>query len=67
MVTDELGGIEFRKPNKKAFVIMQECFEVPFEKMVYIGDNILKDFVAPTNLGMKSIYFRNVNGLYYFS
>ncbi|WP_297130917.1 HAD family hydrolase [uncultured Eubacterium sp.] len=67
VVTDELGGIEFRKPNKKAFVIMQECFEVPFEKMVYIGDNILKDFVAPTNLGMKSIYFRNVNGLYYFS
>ena len=67
VVTDELGGIEFRKPNKKAFVIMQECFEVPFEKMVYIGDNILKDFVAPTNLGMKSIYFRNVKGLYYFS
>lgn len=67
VVTDELGGIEFRKPNKKAFVIMQECFEVPFEKMAYIGDNILKDFVAPTNLGMKSIYFRNVNGLYYFS
>lgn len=67
VVTDELGGIEFRKPNKEAFVIMQEYFKVPFEKMVYIGDNILKDFVAPTNLGMKSIYFRNANGLYYLS
>jgi putative hydrolase of the HAD superfamily len=64
IITDELGGVEFRKPNEKAFRIMQEYFEVPFRQMVYIGDNSKKDFVAPEKLGMKSIYFKNTDGLY---
>jgi putative hydrolase of the HAD superfamily len=37
---------------------------IPFENMVYIGDNIKKDFIAPDKLGMRSIYFRNSDGLY---
>ena len=65
IVTDELGGIEYRKPNEKAFVLMREKMEVPYGKMVYVGDNITKDFIAPQNLGMKSIWFRNEDGLYY--
>lgn len=64
IVTDELGGAEFRKPNSKAFELMQKKFKIPFEKMVYIGDNINKDFIAPEKLGMRTIYFRNVDGLY---
>jgi putative hydrolase of the HAD superfamily len=64
IITDELGGVEFRKPNEKAFQIMQDYFHVPFERMVYIGDNLKKDFVAPRKLGMKSIYFKNIDGLY---
>lgn len=64
IITDELGGIEFRKPNVVAFRIMQERLKVPFDKMVYIGDNPRKDFVGPKKMGMKSIYFRNLNGLY---
>jgi putative hydrolase of the HAD superfamily len=64
IITDELGGMEFRKPNEKAFRIMQEFFQVPFKQMVYIGDNAKKDFVAPEKLGMKSIYFKNTDGLY---
>ena len=65
IVTDELGGAEYRKPNSAAFVRMQEVFAVPFEQMCYVGDNLKKDFIAPEKLGMKCIYFRNADGLYY--
>ena len=33
--------------------------------MCYVGDNIKKDFVAPEELGMRCIWFRNRDGLYY--
>lgn len=65
IITDELGGIAFRKPNKKAYQVMQGLMNIPFEKMCYIGDNIQKDFLAAEMLGMKSIYYRNICGLYY--
>lgn len=64
IITDELGGIEYRKPNPKAFEVMQERMKISFKKMVYIGDNINKDFVAPEKLGMNTIYFKNKDGLY---
>lgn len=64
IITDELGGIEYRKPNKTAFYLMKDYLRVKFERMVYIGDNIRKDFIAPENLGMKTIWFRNKDGLY---
>lgn len=64
IVTDELGGPEFRKPNETAFRMMQQTLDVPFEKMVYIGDNTRKDFIAPQKLGMQMIYFKNQDGLY---
>lgn len=65
IITDELGGVEFRKPNSKAFAIMKDTFKTDYSKMVYIGDNINKDFIAPDKLGMKSIYFNNGDGLYH--
>lgn len=65
IITDELGGVEYRKPDKSAFVKMRQQLDVPFEKMCYVGDNIKKDFIASDILGMKSILFRNKNGLYY--
>ena len=64
IITDELGGIEFRKPCSLAFETLQREFNLPFEKMAYIGDNIKKDFIASEKLGMKSIYFKNEKGLY---
>lgn len=64
IVTDDLGGPEFRKPNEIAFRLMQQALDVPFDKMVYIGDNIRKDFIAPQSLGMQAIYFNNSDGLY---
>lgn len=64
IITDELGGVEFRKPNPAAFRLMQERLTVPFERMVYVGDNTQKDFIAPENLGMRTIWFRNPDGIY---
>ncbi len=64
IVTDELGGVEYRKPCTLAFEKMQRVLGVPFEKMVYIGDNKGKDFIAPEKLGMKWIWFNNNDGIY---
>ena len=44
IVTDELGGEEFRKPNPKAFEVMREKLQVEFDEMMYVGDNPKKDF-----------------------
>lgn len=65
IVTDELGGIEYRKPNPEAFCQIQMSWRLPFSNMVYIGDNKNKDFIAPIQLGMGTVYFRNKDGLYY--
>ncbi len=64
IVTDELGGIAYRKPNEKAFVLIKELLDVEFLEMCYVGDNTKKDFIAPEKLGMKVIWFRNPDGLY---
>lgn len=64
IITDELGGVEYRKPNPQAFIEMKDFFGVEYSEMVYIGDNIKKDFIAPDKLGMATILFENNDGLY---
>ena len=64
IITDELGGTGFRKPNPDAFIKMHEFFDTPYEHMLYVGDNIKKDFIAPQKLNMKSVWFKNLEGLY---
>lgn len=64
IITDELGGIQFRKPNDLSFRIMQNRWRIPFEQMMYVGDNLNKDFQAPRQLGMNSLYLKNEQGLY---
>lgn len=64
IITDELGGIQFRKPNDISFRIMQNRWRIPFEQIIYVGDNLVKDFQAPKQLGMRSLYFRNEDGIY---
>ena len=65
IITDELGGAQYRKPCEKAFVEMKNHFGVEYSEICYVGDNIKKDFVAPQKLGMRSIHFCNTNGIYY--
>ena len=65
VITDELGGPQFRKPNDIAFRILQQRWMLPPETLVYVGDNAAKDFQAPNQLGMQSLHFCNREGLYY--
>lgn len=67
IITDELGGLQFRKPCDIAFRIMQLRWGTPFEQIVYIGDNAAKDFLAPKQLGIRTLYFKNEDGLYFDS
>lgn len=64
IVTDELGGVKYRKPNETAFIQMADKLNVAFTQMCYVGDNIKKDFSAPLKLGMGAVWFRNQDGLY---
>lgn len=64
IITDELGGTTYRKPCEAAFKCMQRRLNIEPSKMCYVGDNIKKDFIAPEKLGMRTIWFRNKEGLY---
>jgi len=70
IITDELGGIEARKPSELAFTKMCErlgksCGKaIAYTEACYVGDNISKDFIAPKSLGMRAIWFENPVGIY---
>lgn len=64
IITDALGGEQFRKPCDIAFRIMQRRWGIPFEQMMYVGDNLNKDFQAPKQLGMQWTWVDNGQGLY---
>lgn len=68
IITDSLAGngdvINFRKPNTIAFEIMKKRLNVRMESMIYVGDNLAKDFKAPKKLGMGWAYVANEDGIY---
>ena len=64
IITDELGGVQFRKPCDIAFRILMTKWRLNQADIVYVGDNPVKDFQAPQQLGMRSVWFRNDDGLY---
>jgi HAD superfamily hydrolase (TIGR01549 family) len=64
IITDELGGVQFRKPCDIAFRILAQRWRLSYDEIVYVGDNKAKDFRAPQQLGMKHIYFKKPDGLY---
>lgn len=64
IITDELGGTQFRKPCDVAFRIMATRWRLNSADMVYVGDNVNKDFQAPQQLGMMGVWLRNGDGLY---
>ena len=65
IITDELGGIQFRKPCDIAFRIMMMRWRLNPADIVYVGDNPAKDFQATQQLGMRSICFDNPDSLYH--
>lgn len=55
IVTDELGGVSYRKPNPVAFKEMCRSLSVQPEEMIYVGDNPQKDFAVKKYLPIKTI------------
>lgn len=55
IITDELGGIEYRKPNPKAFEIICSEFGILPEEMMYVGDNPQKDFAVKKYLPIVTV------------
>lgn len=64
IITDELGGEQFRKPCDIAFRILMTKWRMQGSEMLYIGDNMAKDFQACKQLGIRYEWINNQDGLY---
>jgi len=58
VILTDAWGEDFWKPHIRAFEAVAAAFELPPERLVYIGDNPTKDFHAPTRLGWQSVRLR---------
>lgn len=64
ILTGELGP-EGAKPSTRAFEIIASAWSIPNERLVYVGDNPLKDFRGPRALGWRTIRVRQEGQLRY--
>lgn len=60
----DMWGLEFWKPHPRAFETIVETWGIPHSKLVYIGDNPQKDFIAPTKLGWRTIRLKIARQIY---
>ena len=58
VVLTDAWGQDFWKPHVRAFEHVAKAFGLPHDRLVYVGDNPLKDFHAPTALGWRSVRLR---------
>ncbi len=58
----EIFGREFCKPHHRAFLEVQRI--VPAHRFIYVADNPVKDFIAPRELGWRTIRIRRPHGLH---
>lgn len=66
IVTDELASERKDwKPSPVPFELAQEHFQASPSELIYIGDNLNKDFIAPNKLGWHSILFQSKTGEYH--
>jgi putative hydrolase of the HAD superfamily len=63
VLTSALGS-GYAKPHLKAFLEVQKYFGPAVQQYTYVADNPMKDFIAPRNLGWKTIRVRRDQGLY---
>ena len=64
IVTDELGGVQFRKPCDIAFRIMMTRWYLNPEDVVYIGNDPSKDSLVAQQMGISFIPVNNRDGLH---
>jgi putative hydrolase of the HAD superfamily len=58
--TDALGGRGFAKPHPLSFELVERALASAGDRVVYIGDNPAKDFVAPNAKGWTSVMVARV-------
>lgn len=63
IITDELGR-EFWKPSEVPYKLIKEKFNCRYDDMMYIGDNVAKDFVTANRLGIETIQIHRENSIY---
>ena len=64
VITDELGGVQCRKPNPIGFEKMLKMLDAKPHEMVYIGDNPNKDFAIKKYLPIITARVDVPNGIY---
>jgi putative hydrolase of the HAD superfamily len=63
VVTDEMGA-GWAKPSVKSFKLLEQEFGYSGSECVYMGDNPVKDFVGPVELGWSTVRVRRRNGIH---
>lgn len=63
IITDEFGR-EFWKPHEKSYKLIAERLGVKLNEMIYVGDNVAKDFVTANNMGIISVCVKRCEGVY---
>lgn len=63
IITDEFGK-DYWKPSEVPYEKMREYFKCSYENMVYIGDNLEKDFITANRLGIETIQISRKHGIY---
>ena len=66
IITDALGGEQFRKPCDIAFRILLTKWRIAPSEMLYIGDNPAKDFQACRQLGIRYEWKENQDGVHWW-
>ncbi|GIM28756.1 haloacid dehalogenase [Clostridium polyendosporum] len=63
IITDELGK-DFWKPSEKPYKLMSEKLGVNFNEIIYVGDNVEKDFITANRLGVLTVLIKREDGIY---
>ena len=61
--TDELGK-DYWKPHKKPYKFCSKNLGVDYSSLIYVGDNIKKDFITANKLGMHTVQIVREEGVY---
>ena len=65
ILTDSLGGEQYRKPHPVSFEMLHKHFGVPFHQMMYVGDNPKKDFAVRNVHPIVTVHYQGeTRGIY---
>jgi putative hydrolase of the HAD superfamily len=63
VITDELGS-KYWKPHKLPYQKCLNKLKLNFNEVIYVGDNLKKDFITANKLGIKTVQIVRKDGIY---